>query len=44
VRIKNGRYMPPERPGYSIEMYPGSLDTYEFPTGSTWAAAERTIS
>jgi L-fuconate dehydratase len=38
VRIKNGRYMPPERPGYSIKMYPESLETYEFPTGSAWPA------
>jgi L-fuconate dehydratase len=44
VRIKNGRYMPPERPGYSIEMYPGSLDEFEFPTGRPWAATERTVS
>ena len=44
VRIKNGRYMPPERPGYSIEMYPESLKAFEFPTGSAWAATERTIS
>jgi L-fuconate dehydratase len=41
VRIENGRYVPPERPGYSIEMYPGSLETYEFPTGSAWSAKER---
>jgi L-fuconate dehydratase len=41
VRIKNGRYMPPERPGYSIEMYPESLDEFEFPKGSSWAAQER---
>jgi L-fuconate dehydratase len=42
VRIKDGRYMPPERPGYSIEMYPESLETFEFSTGSAWAAQERT--
>jgi L-fuconate dehydratase len=44
VRIKDGRYMPPERPGYSIEMYPESLKAFEFPTGSTWAArVKRTL-
>ena len=43
VRIENGRYMPPERPGYSIEMYPGSLDEFEYPMGNAWAATERTI-
>jgi L-fuconate dehydratase len=37
VRIKHGRYMPPEQPGYSITMKPASLDAYEFPTGSSWA-------
>jgi L-fuconate dehydratase len=42
VRIENGRYMPPERPGYSIEMYPGSLDEFEFPMGNAWAG-ERMI-
>ena len=44
VKIKDGRYMPPERPGYSIEMYPESLDEFEFPVGSAWAAKERSIS
>jgi L-fuconate dehydratase len=31
VKIQNGRYMPPEMPGYSIEMKPESLDEFEFP-------------
>ncbi len=43
VRIKDGNYVPPDRPGYSIEMYPGSLDEFEFPLGNAWAAAQRTI-
>jgi len=30
VRMQNGRYMPPTAPGYSIEMYPESLDQYEY--------------
>jgi L-fuconate dehydratase len=30
VVIRQGRYMPPQRPGYSIEMKPASLDAYEF--------------
>jgi len=29
VTMKNGRYMPPQAPGYSIEMYPKSLDAHE---------------
>jgi len=36
VRIENGRYMPPEQPGYSITMKPESLDAYEFPNGPMW--------
>ncbi|HVO02610.1 MAG TPA: L-fuconate dehydratase [Candidatus Cybelea sp.] len=36
VVIQQGRYMPPKRPGYSIEMRPESLDRYEFPSGSAW--------
>lgn len=34
VRIKNGRYVPPEKPGYSIEMHPKSLETFGFPASS----------
>ncbi len=37
VTIRNGRYLPPEAPGYSITMRPESLDAYEFPNGSAWA-------
>jgi L-fuconate dehydratase len=38
VVIRNGRYMPPEQPGYSIEMYPETLKDFEFLTGKVWAA------
>ena len=38
VVIKNGRYMPPTAPGYSITMKPASLDEYEFPKGRAWRA------
>jgi L-fuconate dehydratase len=38
VKIKNGRYVPPERAGYSIEMYAESLEEYAFPAGKAWAA------
>ncbi|HVZ01186.1 MAG TPA: L-fuconate dehydratase [Dongiaceae bacterium] len=38
VVMKNGRYMPPARPGYSIEMKPASLDRYAFPGGAEWRA------
>jgi L-fuconate dehydratase len=36
VTIQRGRYMPPELPGYSIEMLPESLSKYRFPDGEIW--------
>lgn len=36
VVVRNGRYMPPTAPGYSITMFPDSLDKYEFPNGEVW--------
>ena len=39
VTMKNGRYMPPLDPGYSIEMKTESLDFYEFPHGPAWKGA-----
>ena len=36
VVVKNGRYMPPKHPGYSITMKPESLDRHEFPNGAEW--------
>ncbi|MDB5081813.1 MAG: Mandelate racemase/muconate lactonizing protein [Chloroflexi bacterium] len=36
VTIRNGRYMPPVQPGYSITMRAESLDAYEFPNGREW--------
>jgi L-fuconate dehydratase len=36
VVIRQGRYMPPRRPGYSIEMYPQTLARFEFPNGAAW--------
>ena len=36
VGIRNGRYMPPTAPGYSIEMKPESLRDYAFPDGAEW--------
>ena len=38
VVMKNAHYMPPEAPGYSIEMKAESLDEYEFPNGKAWRA------
>jgi L-fuconate dehydratase len=39
VVVKDGRYLPPTQPGYSITMRPESLDAYEFPHGRAWASA-----
>ncbi|QIN84162.1 fuconate dehydratase [Rubrobacter tropicus] len=38
VEIKKGSYVPPKKPGYSIEMKAESLEEYEFPTGAAWSA------
>lgn len=44
VTIRDGRYMLPHKPGYSIEMYPESLRRYAFPDGEAWSAAHQTAS
>ncbi|MGO9605155.1 MAG: L-fuconate dehydratase [Candidatus Binataceae bacterium] len=36
VRARNGRYLVPTTPGFSIEMKPRSLEDYEFPRGAKW--------
>ena len=36
VVIRNGRYMPPDAPGYSITMKPESLEFFAFPNGGAW--------
>ena len=36
VVIRNGRYMPPSSPGYSITMKAESLDKFGFPNGAAW--------
>jgi L-fuconate dehydratase len=36
VRIVQGHYMLPQAPGYSIEMFPKSLERYSFPGGAGW--------
>jgi len=36
VTIRRGHYMPPQEPGYSIEILLGSLSAYSFPGGSAW--------
>ena len=36
VLMKDGRYLPPLDPGYSIEMKQESLERHEFPDGEAW--------
>ena len=36
IRIRNGRYLAPEQPGYSVEMKAVSREEYAFPHGSGW--------
>jgi len=36
VVIRDGRYIPPTAPGYSITMRPESLRDYAFPGGAAW--------
>jgi L-fuconate dehydratase len=36
VTIRQARYMPPSRPGYSTTMLAPSREAYEFPQGSAW--------
>ena len=37
VRMRDGRYLPPEKPGYSAEIKRESLEEYRFPGGPAWA-------
>ncbi len=37
VVIREGHYMPPVMPGYSITMRPTSLAHYQFPDGAAWS-------
>lgn len=36
VTLREGRYLLPTMPGYSITMKPESLDAHEFPNGTAW--------
>jgi L-fuconate dehydratase len=42
VVIRDGRYMPPMQPGYSITMKPESMKRYEFPIGDAWKSGAST--
>lgn len=36
VTMSRGRYLPPQRPGYSTEMVAASIDAHAFPEGAVW--------
>ena len=36
VRTQNGRYMPPQKPGFSVEMHAKSISDHLFPNGPVW--------
>jgi L-fuconate dehydratase len=38
IRIRAGRYLAPERPGFSVEMKADSRAEYSFPNGKAWQA------
>ena len=40
VVIRDGRYMPPSAPGYSITMRPESLRTFRYPDGPAWSTRQ----
>jgi L-fuconate dehydratase len=37
--VRDGRYVLPLSPGYSVEMLPESIDAYEYPMGPAWVDA-----
>ncbi|HJW42315.1 MAG TPA: enolase C-terminal domain-like protein [Rhizomicrobium sp.] len=36
IRIRQGRYVAPDKPGFSIEMKAASIAEYSFPDGAAW--------
>lgn len=36
VRVRNGHYLLPQQPGYSIEIFPETLRDYSYPDGRIW--------
>ena len=41
--VRDGRYLAPTAPGYSIEMLPESLEEYSFPNGPVWSGVGLTV-
>ena len=38
VRLRDARYLAPERPGFSAEIAPETLSRYRYPDGEVWAS------
>ena len=36
VQVRDGAYLVPDAPGYSIEMHPESIAALSYPGGSEW--------
>jgi L-fuconate dehydratase len=36
IRVAGGRYLAPEKPGFSVELKPESRTEYAFPNGPVW--------
>jgi L-fuconate dehydratase len=43
VKIRNGRYLVPQRPGYSGEILPESLESFAFPGGAAWKGQKNEV-
>lgn len=43
VTIRHGRYLPPQRPGYSGEILPESLERFAFPNGAAWKGHQHEV-
>ena len=41
VTIRRGRYLAPQKPGYSIAIKPASRAAYQFPNGAVWNGLRR---
>ena len=37
IEIREGRYLAPSAPGYSVDLWPESAADHEFPCGKVWA-------
>jgi L-fuconate dehydratase len=37
VTMREGKYVPPEKPGYSAQMHPGTLEKFRYPDGAEWS-------